>query len=326
MISVIVLALIGVLERESEIDVSQTKTSDVVISARGVVKRYGRTVALAGLDADIGPGITGLLGSNGAGKTTFISLALGLRSRDGGELAVLGLDPASAGIDVRSRIGYAPEHHDLPAELAASDLVRHLAEMHLLPRRAAVQRANDALWLVGLGEERFRPVGTMSTGQRQRVKLASAIAHDPELVLLDEPTDGLDPMQRTEMLALIRRIGTEFGVHIVVSSHHLEEVERICDAVVIVEGGEVVHAGTLADLQRGPEGLVVEVDERADELASMLAARGLDVALDGGVLILGASDDAYDVVRGAVAELGLGLRRLEPRGRTLEDVYLGVGI
>ena len=142
--------------------------------------------------------------------------------------------------------------------------------MHLLPHRAAVQRANDALWLVGLGEERFRPVGTMSTGQRQRVKLASAIAHDPELVLLDEPTDGLDPMQRTEMLDLIRRIGTEFGMHIIVSSHHLEEVERICDGVVIVEGGEVVHAGTLADVRRGPEGLVVEVDGRADELASIL--------------------------------------------------------
>ena len=174
---------------------------------------------------------------------------------------MLGKDPATAGIEVRSRIGYAPEHHDLLAELAANDFVRHLAEMHLLPRRAAVQRANDALWLVGLGEERFRPVGTMSTGQRQRVKLASAIAHDPELVLLDEPTDGLDPMQRTEMLALIRRIGTEFGVHMLVSSHHLEEVEQICDAVVIVEGGEVVHAGRLADLRRGEEGLVVEVDE-----------------------------------------------------------------
>jgi ABC-2 type transport system ATP-binding protein len=296
---------------------------EAVIAARGVVKRYGRTVALAGLDADIGPGITGLLGSNGAGKTTFILLVLGLRSRDGGALAVLGRDPATAGIEVRSRIGYAPEHHDLPAELAATDLVRHLAEMHLLPRRAAVQRANDALWLVGLGEERFRPVGTMSTGQRQRVKLAAAIAHDPELVLLDEPTDGLDPMQRTEMLALIRRIGTEFGVHIVVSSHHLEEVERICDAVVIVEGGEVVHAGTLADLRRGPGGLVVEVDERADELASILAARGLDVTVDGGLLLLGAADDAYDAVRDAVADLGVGLRRLEPAGRTLEDVYLG---
>jgi ABC-2 type transport system ATP-binding protein len=296
-----------------------------VISARGVVKRYGSTVALAGLDVDIGPGITGLLGSNGAGKTTFISLALGLRSRDEGRLIVFGKDPTTAGIEVRARIGYAPEHHDLPAELAATDFVRHLAEMHLLPRRAAVQRANDALWLVGLGEERFRPVGTMSTGQRQRVKLASAIAHDPELVLLDEPTDGLDPMQRTEMLALIRRIGTEFGVHIVVSSHHLEEVERICDAVVIVEGGEVVRAGLLDELRRGPEGLVVEVDERADELASILAARGFDVTLDGGVLLLGAADGVYDAVRDAVADLGTGLRRLAPRGRTLEDVYLGAG-
>jgi len=296
-----------------------------VISARNVVKRYGRTVALAGLDADIGPGITGLLGSNGAGKTTFISLVLGLRSRSNGELAVLGRDPETAGIEVRARVGYAPEHHDLPAELAASDFVRHIAEMHLLPRRAAVQRANDALWLVGLGEERFRSVGTMSTGQRQRVKLASAIAHDPELVLLDEPTDGLDPVQRTEMLALIRRIGTEFGMHIVVSSHHLEEVERICDSVVIVEGGEVVHAGTLADIRRGPEGLVVEVDDRAEELASILSARGFDVSVDGDVLLLDSADAAYDIVRDAVADLGVGLRRLGPRGRTLEDVYMGVG-
>jgi ABC-2 type transport system ATP-binding protein len=298
-------------------------STHTVVSARGVVKRYGGTVALAGLDTDIGPGITGLLGSNGAGKTTFILLVLGLRSRTSGELTVLGKDPATAGIEVRSRIGYAPEHHDLPAELAATDFVRHLAEMHLLPRRAAVQRANDALWLVGLGEERFRSVGTMSMGQRQRVKLASALAHDPELVLLDEPTDGLDPMQRTEMLALIRRIGTEFGVHIVVSSHHLEEVERICDSVVIVEGGEVVHAGTLADLRRGPAGLVVEVDERADELSTILAAQGFDVTLEGGVLLVGGTDDAFDAVRDAVADLGVGLRRLEPRGRTLEDVYLG---
>jgi ABC-2 type transport system ATP-binding protein len=296
-----------------------------VVSARGVVKRYGSTVALAGLDADIGPGITGLLGSNGAGKTTFISLILGLRSRDAGELTVLGHDPATAGIEVRSRMGYAPEHHDLPAELAATDLVRHLSEMHLLPQRAAVQRANDALWLVGLGEERFRPVGTMSTGQRQRVKLASAIAHDPEVVLLDEPTDGLDPMQRTEMLDLIRRIGTEFGMDILISSHHLEEVERICDAVVIVEGGEVVRAGTLADLRRGPGGLVVEVDERAGELASILRARGFDVTVEGGVLLLGGVDGVHDAVRDGVADLGVGLRRLGDRGRTLEDVYMGGG-
>jgi len=290
-----------------------------------VVKRYGQTVALAGLDVEIGPGITGLLGSNGAGKTTFISLVLGLRSRDEGDLSVLGQDPATAGIAVRARVGYAPEHHDLPAELSATDLVRHLAQMHLIPGRSAVQRANDALWLVGLGEERFRAVGTMSTGQRQRVKLASAIVHDPDLVLLDEPTDGLDPMQRTEMLALIRRIGTEFGMHIVVSSHHLEEVERICDAVVIVEGGEVVHAGTLADVRQGPGGLVLEVDARSDEVAAALAARGFTVSGEDGLLLLESRDGAHDAVRDVVADLGVGLRRLAPRGRTLEDVYLEAG-
>jgi ABC-2 type transport system ATP-binding protein len=301
----------------------ETSASGTVVTARGVVKRYGRTVALAGLDAEIGPGITGLLGSNGAGKTTFLSLVLGLRSRNEGDLVVLGEDPATAGIDVRARIGYAPEHHDLPAELAAADFVRHLAEMHLLPTRAAVQRANDALWLVGLGEERFRPVGTMSTGQRQRVKLAAAIAHDPALVLLDEPTDGLDPVQRTEMLDLVRRIGSEFGMHILISSHHLEEVERICDAVVIVEGGVVVRAGALADLRRGPEGLLVEVDERADELAALLAERGFEVTADDGVLLLAGAEGDHDAVRDAVADLGVGLRRLTARGRTLEDVYLG---
>jgi ABC-2 type transport system ATP-binding protein len=304
---------------------SSSALTAAIVSARGVVKRYGRTVALAGLDVDIGPGITGLLGSNGAGKTTFLSLMLGLRHRDGGALTVLGEDPATAGIRVRARIGYAPEHHDLPAELSAADLVRHLGEMHLLPRRAAMQRANDALWLVGLGEERFRHVGTMSTGQRQRVKLAAAISHDPELVLLDEPTDGLDPVQRMEMLALIRRIGSEFGMHIVVSSHHLEEVERICDAVVIVEGGELRHAGRLSDLRQGPDGLVVEVDERSDELAGLLEGRGYDVTVSDGVLLLGPADGVNDAVRDAVAELGVGLRRLGPRGRTLEDLYLGAG-
>src|SRR4030095_5388276 len=143
---------------------------------------------LAGLDAELGHGITGLLGSNGAGKTTFLSPLLGVRFRGAGESRVLGHDHTRAGIELRARIGFAPEHHDLPAELAASDFVRHLAEMHLLARRAAVQRANDALWLVGLGEERFRAVGTMSTGQRQRVKLASAAPPHPDGVPLHAAT------------------------------------------------------------------------------------------------------------------------------------------
>ncbi|MGL6278816.1 MAG: ABC transporter ATP-binding protein, partial [Gaiella sp.] len=234
----------------------------VVVRARGVTKRYRSTVALDDLDLELGHGITGLLGPNGAGKTTFIALLLGLRRRNAGELTVLGHDPETTGIAVRARIGYAPEHHNLPPDVHAADLVRHLAELHGIPTRPAIQRANDALWQVGLGEERFRPIGTMSTGQRQRVKLAGAIAHDPDLVLLDEPTDGLDPLQRDDMLALIRRIGTEFGIDIVISSHHLEEAERICDAVVILGDGGVVHAGRLSELEGDAGRVAVSVDDR----------------------------------------------------------------
>jgi len=293
-----------------------------VVSARGVTKRYRSTVAVDGLDVDIGHGITGLLGPNGAGKTTFISLVLGLRLRDAGELTVLGHDPASSGIAVRQRIGYAPEHHNLPPDVHAADLVRHLGELHGLPARAAIQRANDALWQVGLGEERFRPIGTMSTGQRQRVKLAGAIVHDPELVLLDEPTDGLDPLQRDDMLALIRRVGSEFGMDIVISSHHLEEAERICDAVVILGGGSVVRAGALSDLRRDSERLIVVVDDRAVELAVLLRGQGFDVTEHGGTVSIAWADGVHDAVRDAVADLGVGIRRLGPERQTLEDVYM----
>jgi ABC-2 type transport system ATP-binding protein len=299
-------------------------SSPPVVRARGLSKRYGSTIALDGLDVDIGNGITGLLGSNGAGKTTFIALMLGLRSRAAGELAVLGEDPAAAGIHVRARIGYAPEHHNLPPDVRAVDLVRHLAELHGVPALAAIQRANDALWHVGLGEERFRPIGTMSTGQRQRVKLAAAIAHDPDLVLLDEPTDGLDPVQRDDMLALIRRIGTDFGIDIVISSHHLEEVERICDAAVILDAGVVIRAGPLAELQRPAVGLLIVVDDAQAELVAQLRAAGFDAELRGETIVVD-GDGAYDAVRDAVADLGVGLRRLEPRRRTLEDVYLEAG-
>ena len=293
-----------------------------VVRARGVTKRYRSTVAVDGLDVDVGHGITGLLGPNGAGKTTFISLVLGLRSRDAGELSVLGHDPETTGIDVRARIGYAPEHHNLPPDVHAADLVRHLAELHGLPGRAAIQRANDALWQVGLGEERFRPIGTMSTGQRQRVKLAGAIAHDPDLVLLDEPTDGLDPLQRDDMLALIRRVGGEFGIDIVISSHHLQEAERICDAVVILGDGSVVRAGRLSELRGDSDRVVVVVDARTDDLAALLRDRGFDVAELGEGVSVAWDENVHDAIRDAVADLGVGLRRLGPERETLEDVYM----
>jgi ABC-2 type transport system ATP-binding protein len=295
-----------------------------VVRGTSVVKRWGTTTALDGATFQIDAGITGLVGANGAGKTTLLGLLLGLHPADDGAVEVLGLDPATAGPAVRARVGYAPEHDALPPDVRAHDLVAHLAEVHGLPRREATNRASDALWHVGLGEERFRPVGTMSTGQRQRVKLAAAFAHDPSLLLLDEPTNGLDPVQRESMLGLVRRIGTEFGIHVVLSSHLLEEVEQVCDAVVILSDGRVMAEGPLETLRGGGGAVVVELDGPADVLADRLRDGGFAVDVDGHrVMVEGDTDAIADAVRDTAVSLQVGLRRIDRRRVTLEDVYLG---
>ena len=304
--------------------------ANTVVEGTGLTRHFGRTAALDGATFTVSAGVTGLLGANGAGKTTLLGLMLGLHRPDTGTLRVLGLDPTRAGPAVRARIGYSPEHHRLPPDTRAHDFVRHVAQIHGLPRRDATNRASDALWSVGLGEERFRPIGTMSTGQRQRVKLAQAIAHDPALVLLDEPTDGLDPVQRDDMLALIRRIGTEFGIHVVVSSHLLEEIERICDAAVILREGRVVASGSMRDLTGQGRGVLVEIDGEVAEVAGFLEARGLDIQVEGQRITVldqphlpvGA---IHDLVRDAVVDADVGIRRLSDRTVSLEDVFLEVG-
>ena len=297
-----------------------------VVEARGLVKSWGATSVLTGLDFVVGRGVTGLLGSNGAGKTTLLGMILGLHRADAGELAVFSLDPSTAGPEVRALLGYSPEHHTLPPDVRAHDLVRHIAELHGLPHRDATNRASDALWAVGLGEERFRPIGTMSTGQRQRVKLAQAIAHDPQLVLLDEPTDGLDPVQRDQMLELIRRCGTEFGIDVLLSSHLLEEVERVCDSVVILRDGVVAANGSINELRGIGQGVVIDVDGDPHVLVDELDRRAVPCRLDVTRVLLGTDDDAtLDAIRDALADLGLPLRSLTPRRRSLEDVFLGRG-
>ncbi len=298
-----------------------------VLVAEGVVKAWGSTLALAGADLVVGPGVTGLLGANGSGKTTLLGLLLGLHRPDQGRIRVLGLDPTTAGPEVRARVGYSPEHHSLPPDVKAVDLVRHVAELHGLPRREATGRASDVLWQVGLGEERVRPLGTMSTGQRQRVKLAQAIVHDPVLVLLDEPTEGLDPVQRDDMLALIRRVGHDFGIHVLLSSHVLDEVERVADGAVILHAGQVVSSGSLADLQASSTGgVVVEVVGDPGPLVDELAARGRRGERTGARLVVEGGDDVFDEVRDLLVDLDLPVRRLEPRRRSLEEVFLSSGL
>ena len=299
-----------------------------VIEVRGVVKRWGQTLALGGATCTVGPGVTGLLGANGAGKTSLLGLILGLDTPDAGELRVFGIDPATAGPEVRARLGYAPEHHLLPPDVKAVDFVRHVAELHGLPRREATNRASDVLWQVGLGEERGRALGTMSTGQRQRVKLAQAIAHDPSLVLLDEPTDGLDPVQRDAMLELIHRIGHEFGITVLLSSHLLEEVERICDAAVILAGGVVAAAGSLEALRGTGEGVALELDGTPELVHHTLDAihrTGAQIRAEGRGYVITGDERLFTTVRDVLASTGVGIRRLGRRTVSLEEVFLGVG-
>ena len=300
----------------------------VVVAADAVVKRFGAVTALAGATLRSATASPGLVGANGAGKTTLLGLVLGLSRPDEGTIAVLGLDPMRAGPEVRALVGYSPEHHNLPGDMRAVDLVAHLAEIHGLPRRDAIARASDALWQVGLGEERFRALGTMSTGQRQRVKLAAALAHDPHLLLLDEPTDGLDPVQRDDMLTLIRRIGTEYGIDVLLSSHLLDEVERVCDAAVILGDGRVLASGPLdrAAGQRrrlGGRGRA----GRTTQLAAGLAGGRCPGATTVGVAAprrgrrVGRRRSATRSPTSASA-----LVRLERRRLSLEDVFLEAGV
>jgi ABC-2 type transport system ATP-binding protein len=299
---------------------------EALVDARGLVRRFGSFTALDIDEMVIPAGITGLLGPNGSGKTTLLGLMLGLHAADAGEISVLGLDPVKVGPEVRSRIGYAPEHRRLPEDIKAVDFVRHIAEVHGIPPTPARTRASDALWLVGLGEERGRPLGTLSTGQLQRVKLAQAIVHDPRLVLLDEPTDGLDPSQRDAMLNLIHRIGTEFGMSVVLSSHVLEEVERICDGIVVLAEGRVVAQGDIADLTGELGGIELECGD-TEQARTALQRAGLDVSdgeRHGVLLVSGDADELSRQVRDALAGERIALRRLRPRTAQLADVFLEI--
>lgn len=301
----------------------------VIASTTALTQRFGSTVALDAIDVQLQPGVTGLVGANGAGKTTLINALLGLRAPTSGSAKVLGLDPRSQGPALRACVGFAPERDVLPDEMRAVDFVRHLAQVRGLPRSEARTRASDSLWLVGLGEERTRTLGTMSTGQRQRVKLAQAIASDPQLVLLDEPTSGLDPTQRSEMLTLIGEISNEHSVNVVLSSHLLNEVESVCDHVVALDAGRLVASGPLSDLIGDDEGVTLELVDVAEPAGSVdaveraLRAAGIALERVGTTLRLGGleRDELCDRARDAAADAGARIRRLETHRRSLADLF-----
>ncbi len=294
------------------------------IEVRGAVRRYGPVVALDGVDLTVDAPATGLLGRNGAGKSTLMKAILGLVRLDEGSVQVLGADTAREGDRVRRRIGYAPEHECLPPELTAADLVRHLAELRGLSRADAIRRASEVLFAVGLEEERSRVIGSFSLGMRQRVKLAQALVHAPELVILDEPTNGLDPAQRSEMLEVIRRVSRDLGVRVLISSHILDDIRRTCDHVVVMREGRVTLDRPLAARAGEDDSMLIETVADPAPLLALLSGRGLHVEAAGEhrlrARITGPADRA--AIRDAAAEAGAGLRRLHPDGPSIEDELL----
>jgi ABC-2 type transport system ATP-binding protein len=298
-----------------------------VIETQALTKRYpGQVTALDGLTVSVAPGITGLVGANGAGKSTLVKILLGLLTPTKGRAKVFGIDCQLQGERIRTMIGYMPEHDCLPPDVTATEFVTHLGRMSGLPATAAKERAAESLRHVGLHEERYRQIGTYSTGMKQRVKLAQALVGDPRLLLLDEPTNGLDPAGRGAMLDLISRIGAEFGISIVVASHLLGEIERICDHLVAIEAGRLLRADTITSFTEASRVLLIEVEEGVTALADELAKRGLAPRPHQRALLVPLAGDAtYDAVRDAVADLRVPLGRLEQRRHSVEELFRASG-
>ncbi len=296
-----------------------------LIETEDLVKRYPGVTALDSLTLQVEPGIIGLVGPNGAGKSTLIKLLLGLIAPSSGRAEVFGLDAARESLRIRELVGYLPEHDCLPGDISASSFVVHMARMSGIPASAARERAAETLRHVGLFEERYRPMSGYSTGMKQRVKLAQALVHDPRLLFLDEPTNGLDPQGRDEMLDLVERTGGEFGVSIIMSSHLLSEIERICERLIVIDEGRIVRAGTIADLTDVTSFLRVEVEFGADRLAARLTERGLPGSVDAREVEVEVSperiDQAQELIVETVESLGLPLIRLEQRRRRLEELF-----
>jgi ABC-2 type transport system ATP-binding protein len=296
-------------------------TGQTLLAAERLTKRYGSVVALDDVSFSIHDGVTGILGENGAGKSTAIKIFLGLVRPTAGTATVLG-ENASTSLGVRGRLGYMPEHDCLPSQVSAAEFLTHMAEVSGLPPSTARTRAADTLRHTGLFEERYRAIGGYSTGMKQRVKLCQALVHDPAFVFLDEPTAGLDPVGREEMLALIRKTHREFRISVLLSSHLMADVERTCDRIIVMQGGHLVQAGDVGQFTRETQTVFIEVDTNRDALIAALERRGVAVTPDGsGLTIEGPDESVYDHVRDALVEAEAPLRRMAPRRRALSELF-----
>lgn len=295
-----------------------------VILAHDLSVSYGSVEALSSLRLDVQPGTVGLLGPNGAGKTTLLKTLLGFLKPSRGSVEVLGTSIGSAPHRARERIGYLPERAIVVPDLSSVETVALAGELGGLPRTAALARAHEVLWFVGLGEARYRPVEEFSTGMQQRSKLAMALVHDPDLVLLDEPTSGLDPVGRRQMLDLVRQVAAR-GVSVMLSTHLLHDVEEVCDSVLLLNRGRLILEGRLDVLREHP-GWVYEIrvrEETPGAFKQALSERGIEASEDPHGLILLALQGPetrvlFESARSSHAEIRH-MRRFE---KSLEEQFL----
>ena len=298
--------------------------TDGVVHLDAVTVIYGKNRALKGVSARFAQGAVGLLGPNGAGKSTMLKALLGFVKPAEGRMTVLGLDVAERPLEIRARIGYMPESDAHIPGMNAVSFVAYCAELAGLPPVDAMQRAHEVLYYVGLGEARYRNVETYSTGMKQRIKLAQALVHDPDLLFLDEPTNGMDPKGRDEMLELIRDLGHNKNVNLILSSHLLPDVEFTCDHVIVMDKGQVVAQGPIEEL-KGPAGRVFELRIKGNlpVFIETLRENGMDChSTDEDVMrvFVPAGRDQREIFALATRQ-GAQIRHLRPSIPTLEDVF-----
>ncbi len=289
-----------------------------------VTKTYGRITALRQLSVEAPTGAVSLLGPNGAGKTTLIRTLLGLITLDGGGGQVLGMDIRSRQRDIRQAVGFVPEDECLFPGVSGVEFVAYAGELCGMSHKDAMQRSHEVLNYVGLGEARYRPVESYSTGMKQRLKLASAIVHDPKLLILDEPTNGMDPAGRQEMIELARDLAHNKGLSLLFSSHLLPDVEAVCDHVLVLGGGQLLAQGSIQELkQTHARGFEVRVKADAERFARLLRERGCETGLDDDLLRVGLPEGQDErLLWQLAAEAGEQIRYLRPWRSTLEDVFL----
>jgi ABC-2 type transport system ATP-binding protein len=295
-----------------------------VVTLDRVSVRYGKQFALRDVTAIFPAGAVGLLGPNGAGKSTMLRALLGFVAPEQGDMRVLDLDVKRSPLPIRARIGYMPESDTHIPGMNAVTFVAYCAELSGLPRQDAMQRAHEVLFYVGLGEARYRNLETYSTGMKQRIKLAQALVHDPDLLFLDEPTNGMDPRGRDEMIVLIRDIAHNKGLNLILSSHLLPDVEQTCDHVIVLDKGRVAAQGPIPVL-KGQGAHMFELRVKGDRhpFVAALEAAGIHCEGDGDEamrVVVPENRDAHDLFQLA-AQHRVQIRHLRPSLRTLEDVF-----